>query len=159
MARYQVVIGRSEYIDLPGIVSQIPAKVDTGAYRSAIHCESIKRVKRNGADVLKVKLLGHTCSPVTYDLEFDEFEEVTVTNSFGHDEKRYEVMMRAKLGPKVFKTSFTLADRSGTLFPVLIGRKMLKGRCLVDVRQAGVDRVKLKKEFNVKAPLDEEDME
>ncbi len=38
MAREQLIIGRLEHIDLPGLgVERVEAKLDTGAYRSALH--------------------------------------------------------------------------------------------------------------------------
>lgn len=159
MSGYKIIIGRTEHIDIVDTVLRIPAKVDTGAYRSAIHCSSVEVVKHEGQEVLQATLLGHPCSPVTYQRTFSDFTKVTITNSFGQQEERYEVMLRVKIGPKVFRTPFTLADRSGTLFPVLLGRKLLKGRFLIDVGRAGVDRLKLKKEFGVAAPFDEEDLE
>jgi hypothetical protein len=159
MAKYQIIIGRSEKLDIVGTALNIPAKIDTGAYRSSIHCKSTKVVKRDGQDVLVVQMLGHMCSPVIYKMEFTKFDRVSVTNSFGKEEERYEVTLKVKLGPKVFDTSFTLANRSNNLFPILLGRKSLKNRCIVDVSKTGVDRLKLKEEFNVKSPIDEEDLE
>lgn len=159
MSLYQVVIGRSEKLAIPGVVINIPAKVDSGAFRSSIHCRSVKLSKKGDKEILKVELLGHPCSPVIYDMEFDEFEEVTITNSFGTEETRYEVKLRVKLGPKIFISSFTLADRSNNLFPVLLGRKLLKGRYIIDTAKTNVDRLKMKKEFGIKAPIDEEDLE
>ncbi len=159
MARYQVIIGRSEKLAIDNIVMNVPAKIDTGAFRSSVHCTSVREVKRGEDMVLKVKLLGHPASPVIYDMEFTDYERVNVTNSFGKEEERYEVKMRVKLGPKLITTSFTLSDRSNNLFPVLIGRKLLKSRFFVDVARAGIDRMSLKKEFGIKTPIDEEDLE
>lgn len=159
MSRFQIIVGRSEKVSFPHVVLNVPAKIDSGAYRSSIHCKSVKLVTRDGQKVLKVEMLGHPCSPVIYPMTFTEFEEVRVTNSFGHEEKRYEVRMRVKLGPKVFNSSFTLADRSNNLFPILVGRKFLKNRFIVDVSRTNVDRVKLKQEFGVSTPIDEEDLE
>ncbi len=159
MPKFQVIIGRSEKLSFPAFVLNVPAKIDTGAYRSSIHCSSIKLTKRAETPLLKVVFLGHPTSPVEYEQEFTEFETVSVTNSFGHEETRYEVKLRTKLGSKVFTTSFTLADRSNNLFPILVGRKLLKNRYVVDVARTGVDRMKLKQEFGIRAPIDEEDLE
>lgn len=159
MAKFQVIIGRTENLDIPGLVLSVPAKIDTGAYRSSIHCSKIEKITKEGKEVLKVDMLGHPCSPVVYPMEFDTFDLVSITNSFGHEEERYEVSMRVKIGPKVFTSSFTLADRSNNLFPILVGRKVLKSRFMVDVTHSGVDRLKLKKTFGIKTPIDEEDLE
>lgn len=159
MSKFQIIIGRSEKLSFPEFVLNIPAKIDTGAYRSSIHAKSIKLIKKDGKDALKVELLGHPTAPVVYEKEFTDFETVSVTNSFGAEETRYEIKLKTKLGPKIFMTSFTLADRSNNLFPILVGRKLLKGRYVVDVTSTSVDRVKLKQEYGIKSAIDEEDLE
>ena len=149
MARFPVIIGRSEKMAIADLVLNVPVKIDTGAYRSSIHCTSVREVKKDTGNILRVQLLGHPCSPVIYKMEFDDYKRVTITNSFGQAEERYEIKLRIKLGPRVLTSSFTLADRSKNLFPVLIGRKIIKGRYLVDVARAGVDRMALKQEFGI----------
>lgn len=156
---HPVVIGRNECVDLINITTEVPAKIDSGAYRSSIHCKRVRLVRKDGKEMLEVKLLGHPCAPETYDLTFKNFEKVKVTNSFGHEEERYEVKLRVKIGPKIFSSSFTLANRSNNLFPILVGRKVLKQRFIVDVSRGTVNRVELKKRFGIKTPLDEEDLE
>jgi hypothetical protein len=82
---------------------------------------------------------------------------VTVANSFGHEEDRYEVQLKVKLGPKIFKAKFTLADRSKKIYPILLGRTMLNRRFLVDTNESAVDRVQLKREYGISFPNDEEE--
>lgn len=159
MSKFQVIIGRFECLDVVTVALKVPAKIDTGAFRSSIHAQNIKVVKKDGKEILTCDLLGHPCSPVRRPYQTDHFSKVSVTNSFGNEEERYEVPIKIKLGPKVFTTSFTLADRSNNLFPILVGRKLLKGRYLVDVSKSNVDRIKLKKTFGIGTPLDAEDME
>lgn len=159
MSKYQVVISRNETIDFVGMASGVPAKVDTGAFRSAIHASDIKITKKDGHRVLACKLLGHLAAPDSHTFETTQFSKVKITNSFGHEEHRYEVELRVKVGPKIFNTSFTLADRSRNLFPVLVGRKLLKNRFIVDVSTGSVNRQLLKKEFGIKLPEDAEDLE
>ncbi len=158
MAKFQVIIGRAETIDLVGRALNVPAKVDTGAFRSAIHATDIKVVKKEGVKTLTCTLLGHPCFPEVYSFETKSFKQVQITNSFGQEETRYEVNLRIKLGPKVVTTSFTLADRSKNLFPILIGRKLLKGRYIVDVSKANINRLVLKKQAGHNR-VDDEDLE
>lgn len=161
MTRFQLIIGRNEELEFIEIAKNIPAKIDTGAYRSSVHCQNAKIVKKGGKEVLVATLFGHPCAPDTKEVTFDKFERVTVTNSFGKTEERYAVMLRVKLGPKIFTTSFTLADRSNTLMPVLVGRKFLKGRFVVDVAKNHLshNRLELKKRFDGRLGVDEEDFE
>lgn len=159
MIKHSVVIGRAELIDLTGLALGVPAKVDTGAFRSAIHVSDIKIVTRDGQQVLTCKLLGHPTAPVGRDFETDRFSELPVKNSTGDVEVRYEVTLKIKMGPKVFNTSFSLSDRSNNIYPVLIGRKALKNRFLVDVSRTSVNRMELKKLKGITTPEDEEDLE
>lgn len=156
MASYPVIIGRSESIELVDLGGNIPAKIDTGAYRSAIHSSNIRVVKqKDGTKVLKATVMGHQIYPEAFDMEFTDFEKVVVTNSFGQQEPRYEVSIRVKLGPKIVTTAFTLADRSKNFFPILVGRKLLKRRFFVDVSNSGiVNRAQLKQQFNGLLPDD-----
>lgn len=160
MTRFQVIVGRTEDIEFVGLDAKVPAKIDTGAYRSSVHCSRIELKKVDGVEVLHATLFGHPCAPEKKEVEFKQFHRVVVTNSFGKQEERFAVKMRVKLGPKVFTSSFTLANRENTLMPVLLGRKLLKNRFIVDVARSSVhNRHELKKLFNGTLLVDEEDFE
>ena len=151
------VIGRSAMIDLPEFdLADIPSKTDTGAYRSAIHAKNIKVVNDNllSFEVLK----GHPCAGQSATVTTENFKVVEVENSFGHKETRYEVKLLVVLEGKRFRTSFTLADRGKKTYPVLMGRRLLSRRFVVDTTIAHIDRRLLKEKFNVDLPKDEEDL-
>ncbi len=157
MSKYQVIVGRYEPMLLHKLGGgPVPAKIDTGAYRSAIHSSNIRVVThKDGTKVLKATLLDHPTCAHAIEAEFTKFEKVEVTNSFGDKESRYEVDIRVKLGPKVATTRFTLADRSRSAFPILVGRKLLKGRFVVDVSHGGrVKRTAIAKHFKGDLPED-----
>ena len=158
-AKFQIVIGRSECMDISDLALEVPAKIDTGAFRSSIHARDIEIKEEDSKPVLTCNLLGHPCSPVLRPFKTGEFSQVTVTNSFGKEEERYLVKLKVKLGPKVFRTPFTLADRSNNLFPILAGRTLLKNRYLVDVSKSNVNRLRLKESFGAGRPEDAEDLE
>lgn len=153
-----MVIGRSEPITFVGYTSlvDIPAKVDTGAYRSAIHADNI-HIDDSGH--LHFVLFGNhpICPNYATEISTDKYTTASISNSFGDTEQRYEVVLKVKIGPKVFKESFSLADRSKKIFPILLGRKLLNNRFLVDPAFTGISRRKLKTQFGVYLPDDEED--
>jgi hypothetical protein len=154
---HKVIIGRSEemaFVDFG--LDDVPAKTDTGAYRSAVHADKIS-IDDKGQ--LHFRLLGGhpVCGAMAREIVSDKFKEVWIANSFGHREKRYEVRLKVKLGPKVFTASFTLADRAKKIYPVLLGRKLLNHRFLVDSAETSLDRVELRKKHGIKFPKDEED--
>lgn len=130
---YKSIIGRAEPIEfLAGSkeVSGIAAKVDTGAYSSSVWATNI----REEGDGLVFTLLGPTHECYTgEEIHVSKYQTVKIENSFGKSETRYGVMLKVKFCGKKITTFFTLADRSKKIYPVLIGRKMLKGRFFVDV--------------------------
>lgn len=140
----KVIIGRAEPLFLVGLLNQnVPAKIDSGAYRSAIHAQNI--VVKNGQLSCDL-LLGHPSyqgDSVAYTTT--DFAKVGVVNSFGLREERYEIKLQVKLADQTFKTSFTLANRSKNIFPVLIGRTFLNKRFIIDTSKTSISRVELKK--------------
>ncbi len=154
---HMVVIGRSEVISFVGTEAiEVPAKTDTGAYRSAVHASHIK-IRDDG--VLEFMLLGGhpVCGAMAHIVTTNEYKKVTIANSFGNEEERFEVKLRVKLGSKVFVAQFTLADRAKKIYPILLGRKLLNHRFLVDSSQTSLDRITLKKQYGIDFPGDEED--
>lgn len=131
--RMKVVVGRVERVAFPQFdVLGVPAKIDTGAYRSSVWASNIKDEDGH----LEFTLLGPESEWYTgKTYSTDRYEKVTVENSFGQKEERYSVYIKIKMGSKIVITNFTLANRSIKTYPVLIGRKLLKGRYIVDVSE------------------------
>ncbi len=152
MARYKTIIGRTEIIDFPELMlSDIPAKTDTGAYTSSIHAVNIKEVKnKNGKTYLKFDLLRDHPTTVYFreSVKATVFAKEEVFNSFGHSEERYKVIFKVRIGGKVFRAPFTLADRTTKPFPILLGRTMLNKRFMVDTDVVHIDRKILKSKVN-----------
>jgi hypothetical protein len=129
----QQIIGRAEQLDFPELgLRAVPARIDTGARTSAMWA-SDARVEDG---VLWVVFFAkgnphHTGVPV----QFKEFEEVMVASSTGHTQRRYLVKLQVRLKGRKIRASFTLADRSTQVYPVLVGRNVLRGKFVVDVKQ------------------------
>jgi glutathione synthase/RimK-type ligase-like ATP-grasp enzyme len=124
-------IGSKEFVSLPDYqITQIPAKVDTGADYSSIWASDI--TEKDG--ILSFKLFGSGSKLYTgQTLTTEEYGVTEVRNSFGDSEIRYTVKMAMVLGAKRTRVNFRLADRSRNRYPVLIGKKTLHGKFLVDV--------------------------
>ena len=152
---HKVIIGRSELLSFVDTDAHaVPAKTDTGAYRSAVHASNIS--VDNGT--LSFELLGShpVCGAMSQTITTKEYKKVIIANSFGHEEERYEVKLKVKLGSKIFYSRFTLADRSKKIYPILLGRKLLNHRFLVDSSETSLDRISLKKQYGIDFPNDEE---
>lgn len=142
MARYKSFIGRFEPITLPDqLLSDIPAKVDTGASISSIHATDIEEFVKDKKKHLRFTVLSdHKAYDYSREIVVTSFSQKKIENSFGHSEMRYLVTLRVKVGKKTFKAKFTLADRSKKSFPVLLGREMLNGRFIVDTSVSNVSK-------------------
>lgn len=153
-----IIVGRSEpitFVDYP-MLAAIPAKVDTGAYRSAVHADNIHI---DDAGHLHFTLFAShpICANCATEVITDKFTRASVSNSFGDTEERYEVVMKVKIGPKIFNGHFTLANRAKKIYPILLGRQLLNNRFLVDSAYSGISRSELKSKYNIALPNDEED--
>lgn len=133
--KYKTVIGRVEPIDFvmgSDEYSTVPAKIDTGAYSSSVWASSIR--EEAGELVFVLFSEGHP-QYTGKEIRVKKYQTVHVENSFGNSEKRFGLMLRVRFCGKKVTTFFTLADRSQKIYSVLIGRKLLRGRYLVDVSQ------------------------
>ena len=127
----KMVIGRREVIAFPELgLEQVVAKIDTGAYTTALYCHDIREVD----GILYFKLLGPSYENYNpAEQRFSEYTQKEIKNSFGEIEKRYVIKTSVKIGRKRIKSLISLTNRENMRYPVLIGRKLLKNRYVVDV--------------------------
>jgi hypothetical protein len=127
------VIGRIEKVDFPewNIVG-IDAKIDTGAYTSSLHCHDIELNKS------KKKVSFYLFDPSHPEFEESKFQTNVndirvIRSSNGLAEERIIISTTIKLLDKSCKIELSLADRTEMRYPVLIGRKFLRNKFIVDV--------------------------
>ena len=136
------IVGRRELVDFPQFqLWGVEAKVDTGAYTSAIHCSNIHLVTdAAGRQRLHVQLLDP--SHPDFDgkpMEFAEFSLRDIKSSNGEVQERYVIRAILRIFGEDFNTEFSLSDRSDMKYPVLLGRLLLRhGRFVVDVTRRNV---------------------
>lgn len=130
------LIGTTEYIYLPEVSdSPLPAKIDTGADGSAIWASSIEEKDGQLSYVFFAPQSAFYTGTV---YTTTDYRVVSVKNSFGEKEYRYRIKLRMKIANKTYRSSFTLADRSRSRFPILLGKRFLKDRYLVDVARHNI---------------------
>lgn len=124
------LIGRTERADFPDLeLNDIAIKIDTGAYTSSIHCAQI--IEENN-QLTCLFLDGEHPSYNKKKFTFTEYKHVIVKSSNGIAQNRYAIKSTIKLFGKTYPISLSLSDRSDMKFPVLIGRKFLSGKFIVD---------------------------
>lgn len=129
------MIGATTTVNFPELDWHgVPARVDTGAATSSFHCSRVKLVEKDGTTFLSFCLDMKKDNPKK-DILVRDFKEIMVRNSFGNSERRYVIKTVVEVGGRKVSTQLSLADRYKMSFPVLLGRRLLKGRFIVDVFQ------------------------
>lgn len=129
------IIGRAERIDFPELdIHKVPAKVDTGADASSIWAESVV-LKDDGLYVIFFNEKSEYYTGLTHIFPKNTYSVTRVANSFGHKEIRYKLKLKVKIKKRTVRATFTLSDRSKKLYPILLGRRLLNGKFLVDVQK------------------------
>lgn len=140
-------IGRREKISIPAWgLRNVSAKIDTGAYTSSIHCEFAELREENGVQILCFKVLRPAHKKYNGQLICTKhFTQKKVKNSFGDEEIRFMVRAKVSMFGEKILTEFTLTDRTKMKNPILLGRKLLRGRYLVDVDAVNLSKKSSKK--------------
>ena len=147
------IIGSTEYVEIAGI-KNVPAKIDTGADSSSVWASKID-VDKDGT--LSFCLFDET-SPFytgeTIRREKHEYKVKIVRSGHGDERIRYRTEIDLSVNGHQIHAMFTLANRSRNNFPVLIGRRTLKNKFLVDV-----SKMTVKKKSNPKTPKLNQELE
>lgn len=150
------LIGMTDLVDFPDLgLFDIQAKVDTGAFTSALHCKDIRVVKSGLKTKLSFWLIDKTGLPARK-FYSDQFSQRMIRNSFGVAELRYVIQTRIVLFGRTIRAEFTLADRDQLKNPVLLGRKLLRNRFIVDVSQKNLSYEAKMAAMSFAAPTDTE---
>lgn len=106
----------------------VKAKIDTGADSGAMHAEDIKLVKKDdGQYVLSFRPFG---LPKT--VEKKCFRAIEVKSSNGQDQQRFSILTKILIAGEIYTMRISLADRSNMSYEVIIGRRFLKNKFLVN---------------------------
>jgi len=129
----QRIVGRAEEVSFPEFdLEKIPARIDTGARTSALWASNIHVVN----DTLYFTFFDESSAFYTgKEAAFTDFAEQMVASSNGMIERRYKVKLLIKLKGKKVRASFTLTNRATQVYPILVGRNILLGKFIVDVKK------------------------
>ncbi len=142
------ILGRYDRVDLPQLgLYNIHAKVDTGAYTSSLHCHRASVVN----NILEFILLDEEHPEFTgMTFYFEEFEERDIRNSFGEVERRFVIVTTLKIFNEEITTEFSLSNRGSLKFPILIGRKILRNRFLIDITRKNLSYKEKNRKLSLK---------
>lgn len=130
----KIIIGRRDIANLPEFgLKNVDVKVDSGAYTSSIHVTHCKEIQTEKGSQLEVIFLDSNHS--SFDNEkhyFEKFRIKKVKSSTGQEQLRYFIKCTIELLGIHFITEFSLTERKGMRYPILLGRKLLNNRFIID---------------------------
>lgn len=136
-------IGRIELVDLPEWnISSIEAKVDTGAFTSSLHCHHIEEFSKKEKPWIRFNLLDPEHNAYNDKLiELPIFDKREVKSSNGQSELRFFIRTEILMFNTCYKIELSLTDRSEMKYPLLIGRKFIRKKFLVDVSKKNLSNL------------------
>jgi len=130
-ARPKTTIGRVERVWIGDAALVLPAKIDTGARTTALGVESVETFRRRGQDWVRFSFPGPQGEPVTLERKVLRFAALKKKNAPGL-EQRPVILMKLCVADIYQLTQVNLVDRRQFNYPVLIGRRFLFGKAVVD---------------------------
>jgi len=134
----KIIVGRRELISILDLnLEDLDAKVDTGADSNALHCDNI--VIENDMvhfcllDEIHESYHGKRMSMPLYKIK-------KVKSSNGEIQLRPSIKVSVEFFGKKYKSVISLTNRADMKFPMLIGRRFLKDRFLVDVSEENLSK-------------------
>lgn len=124
------IIGWVENVGVSSANTLVKAKIDTGADASSLHCDCIKPYERDGELWVNFSITDVVGKSTLFEKKI--LREIKVKRHFGKAQQRYVVRMGFCIGDVYGETDVSLVDRSGFNYELLIGRKFLKDRFVVD---------------------------
>lgn len=126
------IIGRVEPISILDLeLFDLDAKIDTGAYSNSLHCDDIFV---DDSNFVHFRLLDKI-HPSYHNkrVKMPLFKIKSVKSSNGVVQTRASIKVKVEFAGKIYQTVVSLTSRADMKYPMLIGRKFLQNRFLVDV--------------------------
>jgi len=124
------IAGYIETATFPDYGITLDAKLDTGADSSSVGVSDLDRFKRNGKIWYRFTLTGMDGKTATIEQQTDRIARVMRAEV--KDTRRPIVRLKVCVAGQAAVTDFTLTDRSEQRTSLLIGRRFLASRILVD---------------------------
>ena len=123
-------LGQIDRFDLPEFkLTNIQARIDTGATTSSLYCTNIKEIDSNN---ISFKILDK------YDFIKPILRVSNVKSSNGKVEKRYFIKSEILIFDMKYEIELSLTNREKMKYPLLIGRELLIQNFIVDVSKENI---------------------
>ena len=127
------VIGLREWVALPDLgISQMIAKVDSGAKTSALHASNISTFGRDGQDWVRFDAhVGSRSKQKTRTCEARLIDLKRIKSSNGQLQERFVIRTPLVLGDRSWLVDFTLTCRKAMRYRMLLGCTAMQDAQLV----------------------------
>jgi hypothetical protein len=134
-----LVVGWRERVDLPLLgLSNLKAKIDTGARTSALHATDIETFDRDGVPWVRFHTKFSDDS-IDTDVECPIHERRDIKNTSGVPETRIVIRTKFRIGQRLWTIDLSLTERSDMKFRMIVGRTALRrNHILVDQRKSNL---------------------
>ncbi len=133
VGRAKEIVGWTENVYLYPGHFELKAKVDTGAETSSVNCECHSFFERGGASWVRFSIVSSQGALMT--LERKIVRIAKIKRHYGGVQERPVVKLGVCLGSVFREVEVNIVDRSGLEYPMLIGRKFLGDKFLVDTKE------------------------
>lgn len=129
-----LTVGWREWIALPDLgIRAVKAKLDTGARSSTLHVVTVEVVAGLRGPIVRFTVLPHQRDPsVAVRAQAPLVELRDVPTPTGDVERRPVIRTRVVLAGTPYRTELSLTRREDLGFRVVLGRRALRRRFLVD---------------------------
>jgi hypothetical protein len=130
----KITIGRSDKAGFPELsLSDIDVKIDSGAYTSSIHCATINEITVKGKALIQFTLLDPEHPFYNNRMfTFKNYSSKIIKSSNGISEMRFMILTEIHIFNETFPIYLTLSERKDMKFPILLGRKFLNKKFVID---------------------------
>ncbi len=128
------LVGERERVLINAVDLLMRARINTGVSLSQLDARDIQTFERNGEEWVRFNLVDRNTDKL-HELERKRLRYVQ-TSKADESTRHPVVEMRITLGKLTQSAEFMLIDRSGQVYPLLIGRNVLRDLMLVDVSRS-----------------------
>lgn len=121
-----LVVGWQERVDLPLLgLTNLKAKIDTGARTSALHATDIVTFERDGVPWVRFHTRFDDDSKDT-DVECPIHDRRDVRNTSGVPQSRIVIKTKFRIANRLWKIDLSLTERTEMKFRMIVGRTALR---------------------------------
>ena len=136
----KTIVGHIESLSILDLeLYDLDAKIDTGADSNSLHCDDIYVDENNNVHFKLLDEVHPSYHGKKMILPLYKMKRVKSSN--GKSEKRPSVRVKVDFFGKKYMTVISLTNRDTMKYPMLVGKKFLENRFLVDVSKTYLSKI------------------